>query len=108
MKEVAGKVAFITGGVSGIGWGIAKAFALAAMKVVITYRRQDHLDQAMAWFKTRPELAVHAIKLDVTDREGMKRAADAVQPGAVRHRRVPDVSGAHEEQYSRGGTASAG
>jgi NAD(P)-dependent dehydrogenase (short-subunit alcohol dehydrogenase family) len=75
MKEVAGKVAFITGGVSGIGLGIAKAFALAGMKVVITYRRQDHLDQAMAWFKARPQLAVHAIKLDVTDREGMKRAA---------------------------------
>jgi NAD(P)-dependent dehydrogenase (short-subunit alcohol dehydrogenase family) len=76
MKEVAGKVAFITGGVSGIGLGIAKAFALAGMKVVITWRRQDHLDQAMSWFKARPQLAVHAIKLDVTDREGMKRAAE--------------------------------
>jgi NAD(P)-dependent dehydrogenase (short-subunit alcohol dehydrogenase family) len=76
VKDVVGKVAFITGGVSGIGLGIAKAFALAGMKVVISYRRQDHLDEAMAWFKARPQLVVHAIKLDVTDREGMKRAAE--------------------------------
>lgn len=75
MNDVAGKVAFVTGGVSGIGLGIAKVFAMAGMKVVITWRRQDHLDAAMAWFKARPGLAVHAIRLDVTDRDAMKRAA---------------------------------
>ena len=76
MKDVAGKVAFITGGVSGIGLGIAKAFALGGMKVVVTYRREDHLAQAMEWFRARPELPVHAIRLDVTDRDGMQRAAE--------------------------------
>jgi len=76
MRDVAGKVAFITGGVSGIGLGIAKAFALAGMKIVITYRRADHLEQAMSWFRERPELAVHPVKLDVTDRAGMQAAAE--------------------------------
>ena len=34
MKNVAGKVAFVTGGASGIGLGIAGAFVDAGMKVV--------------------------------------------------------------------------
>src|SRR6185436_11468124 len=40
MKDVEGKVAFITGGDSGIGLGIARTFEDAGMKVVITYRTQ--------------------------------------------------------------------
>jgi len=35
MEEVAGKVAFVTGGASGIGLGIARAFVGAGMKVVL-------------------------------------------------------------------------
>jgi NAD(P)-dependent dehydrogenase (short-subunit alcohol dehydrogenase family) len=79
MKDVAGRTVFITGGVSGVGLGIAKVFASAGMKTVITYRRQDHLDQAMAWFNARPNVAVHPIRVDVTDREGMVRAADEAE-----------------------------
>ncbi|MGH8326878.1 MAG: SDR family NAD(P)-dependent oxidoreductase, partial [Steroidobacteraceae bacterium] len=48
MRDVAGKVAFITGGDSGIGLGMARAFAAAGMKIVITYRTKRHLDQALA------------------------------------------------------------
>jgi NAD(P)-dependent dehydrogenase (short-subunit alcohol dehydrogenase family) len=74
MSEVAGKVAFITGGSSGIGLGIARAFAEAGMKVVICYRTAVHAETAMKSFKN-PEGRVHAIKVDVTDRLGMDRAA---------------------------------
>lgn len=74
MKDVEGKVAFITGGDSGIGLGIAKAFADAGMKVVITYRSKTHLDDAMQLLASAGD-RVHAIELDVTDRAGMEKAA---------------------------------
>ena len=74
MREVEGKVAFITGGDSGIGLGIARAFTDAGMKVVITYRTRSHLDEAMKLLQGASE-RVHAINLDVTDRAAMEKAA---------------------------------
>jgi NAD(P)-dependent dehydrogenase (short-subunit alcohol dehydrogenase family) len=74
MKEVHGKVAFITGGAAGIGLGMAQAFVRAGMKVVIADIRRDHLDEALAGFGGSP--AVHGIQLDVTDRRAMVDAAD--------------------------------
>ena len=80
MRDFQGKVAFITGGVSGIGLGVAKAFVDAGMSVAISYRRQDHLDEALAYFTARGQRArVHPIALDVTDRDAMARAADEVE-----------------------------
>lgn len=78
MDNVKGKVAFITGGASGIGLGIVKVFAAAGMKVAFSWRTKDHLDAAMAYFAKHPELVVHPIRLDVTDRAAMARAADEV------------------------------
>jgi NAD(P)-dependent dehydrogenase (short-subunit alcohol dehydrogenase family) len=75
MKDVEGKVAFITGGDSGIGLGIARAFTDAGMKVVITYRTKAHLDEAMTYLKGAGD-RVHAINMDVTDRAAMEKAAD--------------------------------
>jgi NAD(P)-dependent dehydrogenase (short-subunit alcohol dehydrogenase family) len=74
MKNVEGKVAFVTGGDSGIGLGIARAFVDAGMKVVITYRTQAHLDEAQKYLQSAGN-RVHAINLDVTDRAGMEKAA---------------------------------
>src|SRR5438105_776388 len=51
MREVEGRVAFITGGDSGIGLGIARAFADAGMKVVITYRTKAHLEEALKYLE---------------------------------------------------------
>jgi NADP-dependent 3-hydroxy acid dehydrogenase YdfG len=78
MENVEGKVAFITGGASGMGLGMAKVFAANGMKVVIADSRQDAIDEAMAYFKTKKQ-AVHAIRLDVTDREAYARAADEAE-----------------------------
>ena len=73
MKDVEGKVAFITGGASGIGWGMARAFMNAGMKVVVADILQQHLDEVAAQHPGANNL--HLIKVDVTDREGMARAA---------------------------------
>ncbi|NLV51282.1 MAG: SDR family NAD(P)-dependent oxidoreductase [Clostridiales bacterium] len=78
MKEFAGKLAFITGGASGAGFGQAQIFSEAGMKVVIADVRQDHLDNAAAYFKEKGA-PVHFIKLDVMDRKGWADAADETE-----------------------------
>jgi NAD(P)-dependent dehydrogenase (short-subunit alcohol dehydrogenase family) len=78
MKDFAGKVAFITGGASGAGFGQAKVFSEAGCKIVIADIRQDHLDEAMAYFKDK-DAEVHYIKLDITDRKAYAKAADEVE-----------------------------
>jgi NAD(P)-dependent dehydrogenase (short-subunit alcohol dehydrogenase family) len=79
MQDLAGKVAFITGGGSGVALGQAKIFAAEAqMKVVIADIRQDHLDQAMQYF-ARQKLPVHSIRLDITDRKAYALAADEAE-----------------------------
>ncbi len=78
LADVKGKVAFITGGSSGIGLGMARAFSAAGMKVVFTYRRESHRDEALALLG-RDNAGIHAIKLDVTDRAGFARAADEAE-----------------------------
>jgi NAD(P)-dependent dehydrogenase (short-subunit alcohol dehydrogenase family) len=75
MKDFSGKVAFITGGSSGIGLGIAKAFVDAGMKVIITYRTTRHRDSAMKVLESA-DGQVHSIKVEVTDRSSMEAAAD--------------------------------
>src|SRR5439155_3414077 len=62
MKEVEGKTAFITGGSSGIGLGIARAFVDAGMKVAIGYRTHGHLDEAMQVLEHARD-RVHAISV---------------------------------------------
>jgi NAD(P)-dependent dehydrogenase (short-subunit alcohol dehydrogenase family) len=78
MKEFADKVAFVTGGGSGLGLGLAKVFSEAGCKVVIAEIRQDHIDQAMNYFDGT-DARVHAIKLDIADRRAYARAADEVE-----------------------------
>jgi NADP-dependent 3-hydroxy acid dehydrogenase YdfG len=78
MENLEGKVAFITGGASGIGLGIAKACAKYGMKVVIADSRQDALDEAMKFFKEK-HYSTLPIKLDVTDRAAYARAADEAE-----------------------------
>ena len=77
MKQVEGKTAFITGAANGAGLGMAQVFSKNGMKVVLADIRQDSLDRAMASFGNNPN--VHAIRLDVTDREAFARAADETE-----------------------------
>jgi NAD(P)-dependent dehydrogenase (short-subunit alcohol dehydrogenase family) len=77
MQNLPGKTAFVTGGASGIGLGIAKALLGAGMRVVIADIRDDHLQAAQAELGS-PEHTL-ALKLDVTDRAAYARAADAAE-----------------------------
>jgi NAD(P)-dependent dehydrogenase (short-subunit alcohol dehydrogenase family) len=78
VQDVEGRVAFITGGSSGIGRGIALAFARAGMKVVVTGLRRQHLDESAALFAAEG-LEVRAVQLDVTDRDAVFRAAQETE-----------------------------
>ena len=78
MKDVTGKVAFITGGASGMGLAMARSFSAAGMKVAIADIEQAALDRVKAEFaKTNAE--VITLKVDVTDRDAMERAAQATE-----------------------------
>jgi NAD(P)-dependent dehydrogenase (short-subunit alcohol dehydrogenase family) len=80
MKELKDRVAFITGGASGIGLGIAGALVESGAKVVLADLRQDHIDEALASFRSRGQAgSVHAVRLDVTDRADMAAAADETE-----------------------------
>lgn len=70
-----GKTAFITGGVSGIGFGIARAFAEAGMDLILSYRNEAYRADAEAWFVQNERPLPRFVKLDVTDREGFAAAA---------------------------------
>src|SRR5689334_12360894 len=78
LANVKDKTAFVTGGSSGIGLGIARVLSAAGMKVVFTYKSAAHRDTALASFP-KGNAGVHAILLDTTDREGMVRAADEAE-----------------------------
>jgi NAD(P)-dependent dehydrogenase (short-subunit alcohol dehydrogenase family) len=77
MRDVTGKVAFITGGASGIGFGMARVFLLAGMRVVIADVRPDHLAHSAALLSGSSD--AHFIQLDVTDRAAMAAAADETE-----------------------------
>jgi len=77
MEILEGKCAFVTGGASGLGLGIAQALLEAGMKVMIADFRKDHIETALAFFESiQRGRDVFAVELDVTDRAGFARAAD--------------------------------
>ena len=78
MQDVEGKTAFITGAASGIGLGMAEAFADAGMKVVMADIEGEALASASATLAAQSN-RILAIELDVTDRAGMAAAADAAE-----------------------------
>lgn len=78
MQVVEGKVAFITGGASGIGFAMARTFLDAGMKVVIADYDEANLADA------REQLAGNnrehlVVKLDVRDRAAFAAVADEAE-----------------------------
>jgi NAD(P)-dependent dehydrogenase (short-subunit alcohol dehydrogenase family) len=78
--DFTGRTALITGGVSGIGFGIARAFALAGIRLVLTYRNPAYQAQAAAWFGQQKLPSPRFEPLDVTDRAAWAALAARLGP----------------------------
>ena len=76
MKELKGRVAFITGGANGIGLGIARALLKQGCKVAIADIREDSIEIALASLNNDNAIGV---KLDVSSREEFAKVADDVE-----------------------------
>ena len=77
MEDFKDKTVVITGGATGIGFGLAKRFGALGAKVVIGEPRQNRLDEAMADLAERSVEAA-AMVMDVTQPESMEAFADFV------------------------------
>jgi NAD(P)-dependent dehydrogenase (short-subunit alcohol dehydrogenase family) len=79
--SLSGKVAWITGGGSGIGLAGAIELAKAGARVVISGRDAAKLDAALAQTRAQgaPEGAVSAAPLDVADSAAVTRVAAAIE-----------------------------
>lgn len=76
MRDLTGKVAFITGGASGMGLGMARAFADEGMKLMLADVNEARLGAAEEEFNEKG-VDVATIICDVTKQEQVKAAADA-------------------------------
>lgn len=73
MKRLEGKVAVITGGGKGIGFGLAKAFAREGSNLVITGRNEGRLVEAKEKLEAEFDVNVLPIAADGADEEAIKR-----------------------------------
>jgi peroxisomal 2,4-dienoyl-CoA reductase len=78
-----GQVALITGGATGIGFGIAELLGSLGAHVVIASRKQEHLDQAAATLQQKG-VRVDTATVDVREAERVKTMVDQVRQKAGR------------------------
>lgn len=77
MRDLKGKVAWITGAGSGIGAGTALAYASVGMRLVLSGRRKAELQQVAAQVVARGGSARVAV-LDVADADAVQAVADSI------------------------------
>jgi len=76
MKDLAGKVAFVTGAASGIGLGISTALAQAGAKVVLCDIEDAVREKAVEELKRKTNADVSGVKADVSLKSELQKAAD--------------------------------
>src|SRR5260221_1846137 len=76
MKDISGKTAFVTGAASGIGLGIATAFAQAGAKVMLCDIEDAALQAAVEQLK-RTNADVEGVRADVSLKGELEAAAAA-------------------------------
>ena len=72
MQNLAGKVAFITGGANGIGFGMVRAFLSEGMKVVVADWSAPNIEKAKTALKGNNGVAF--VRTNVADRSDLKSA----------------------------------
>lgn len=86
MKDLTGKIAFVTGAASGIGLGIATALAQAGVKVMLCDIEEAALDSAVKGLK-RTNADVASVRADVSLKAELQAAAEETRArygGAIR------------------------
>jgi NAD(P)-dependent dehydrogenase (short-subunit alcohol dehydrogenase family) len=78
MIDYTGKVAFVTGGASGAGFGQALVFGRAVCRIAIADIRKEAVDSALGKLR-EAGIEAHGIVLDITDRAAYAAAADEVE-----------------------------
>ena len=76
MRELTGKVAFITGGASGIGLSMAEAFGREGVKVMLADIEAPALERAVEGLREK-QITAEGVTCDVASRESVKAAAEA-------------------------------
>ncbi|WP_081211705.1 SDR family oxidoreductase [Salegentibacter sediminis] len=76
MKSLENKVAFITGGSKGIGFGVAKSLLDLGMRVAITSRSLENAKNAADKLGSKDK--VMALEADVRDYESQQKAVDSL------------------------------
>jgi NAD(P)-dependent dehydrogenase (short-subunit alcohol dehydrogenase family) len=76
MRQLSGKVAFVTGASSGIGYALAEAFGTSGMRVMLAGINEGRLDAAVARLREGGIMA-ERVQCDVASRASVEAAAAA-------------------------------
>lgn len=76
MQDLAGKIAFVTGGASGIGLGMVRAFLRAGMKIVIADINKERADRVAAGL-ARDGADILGLAIDVAKMDSWRAAKEA-------------------------------
>lgn len=77
MTDIQGKVAFITGGASGLGLGMARALASRGANIMLADISEDGLEAAVQTLREETNADIDSVVCDVAQIDAVRRAADA-------------------------------